>query len=138
MLDCAQPDDYCLQELVVHVASYHADRSKGFNEVNPGLGLKIKRPSSRWFLSLGGYENSFYRPSVYAGIGTDMVLSDHVALRFTAAGATGYLLPVMPVIVPELVLRAGSYGVAIGYLPKLEFNGHGMESVVSLSVLKRF
>lgn len=138
MFDCVQQDDYCLREVVVHVASYHGDRSKVRNEVNPGLGLILKKSSSRWFTTVGVYENSNYRTSFYAGVGTDVPLVDHVALRFTVGVVTGYEVPLMPVLVPELVIERRGYGVAIGFVPKLKFGNHETESIMSLSVIKRF
>ena len=138
MFDCIQQDDYCLREVVVHVASYHADRSKVHNEVNPGLGLRFKNPSSRWFAAAGVYENSIYRTSFYAGMGTDVPLIDHVALRFTVVVVSGYEAPLMPVLVPELVIERRGYGVAIGFVPKLKSGNHEVQSVMSFSLIKRF
>lgn len=135
MFDCVQQDAYCLHEVVVHVASYHADRSKDHNEINPGLGLRIKKPYSRWFGAAGFYDNSLYRTSFYVGVGTDVPLTDHVALRFTAGGVTGYYeMPLQPVVVPELVFEARGYGVAIGFVPKVRQEG----AVMSFSLIKRF
>ena len=138
MLDCTQQDELCLYEVAVHAVSYHFDRSKDFNEINPGLGIKLKAPDRNIFLALGEYKNSLYRTTAYAGIGTDFPIIDHVAARFTAGLLTGYEIPLVPVIVPELVFSAGGYGVAVGYIPKLSVGGRDVESVVSLSLLKRF
>lgn len=138
MLDCAQQDEFCLYEVAVHAVSYHQDRSKDHNEVNPGLGIKIKAPDSRIFLTAGGYKNSLYRTTFYAGVGADFPIVDHVGLRFTAGILTGYELPIVAAVVPELVVSAGGYGVAIGYIPKFNYNGRAVESVVSLSLFKRF
>lgn len=143
MLDCAQPGDYCLQEIAVHAASYHLERGKDRNEFNPGLGLKVRpvrdaESTDRWFVAGGFYRNSFYRTSVYVGIGTDVPLAWGAALRFTAMGVTGYSLTVSPVIVPELVLHARGYGVSVAFVPKLKFENHVVEPVVALSLLKKF
>lgn len=137
MLDCAQQDDYCPREVVVHVASYHLDRSKQHNELNHGLGLRLPL-ARRLFAAAGFFENSLYRTSVYAGVGTDVRLLDHVALRLTAAVLTGYQVPVLPVILPELVISGRRYGMAIGFMPKLKFDAGEVDAVVTLSLLKRF
>jgi hypothetical protein len=140
MFDCAQPDDYCLQEVVVHVASYHLDRDKNqeFNEFNPGIGLLFRVPGHGFFAAAGIYENSLYRPSAYAGVGKDFPIAGPMAFRLTGALVTGYSYPVIPVILPELTFRAGGYGLAIGYVPELSFGGAVVESFFSFSLLKKF
>jgi len=140
MFDCAQPDDYCPQEIVVHVASYHLDRDKkkDLNEVNPGLGLHFRVPGHSFFAAAGAFYNSLNRVSAYAGIGKDFPIAGPVKFRLTGALVTGYRLPVVPEILPELTLMAGEYGFAIGYLPKLKFEDAVVESFISFSLLKRF
>lgn len=138
MFDCAQPDGYCLQEVVVHVASYHLGNGKDFNEVNPGLGLHFQVPGHNFFAAAGAYQNSLSRVSAYAGVGKDFSIAGPVAFRLTGALVTGYRIPVAPVLLPEITIGAGSYGLAIGYMPQLEFGDDVVESFVSFSLLKRF
>jgi len=138
MLDCAQPDDYCLQEVVLHVASYHLERDQDFQEFNPGLGLHFRVPGHDFFAAAGAFENSLARPSVYAGIGKDFPIAGPVAFRLTGALVTGYHIPVAPVVLPELTFTAGTYGLAVGYVPELKFGESVVESFISFSLLKRF
>lgn len=138
MLDCAQQDSYCLHEVAVHVASYHLERGKDYNEANLGLGLKMKAPASRWFVAAGGYQNSLYRTSLYAGVGTDLPKTGPLALRLTAGVVTGYNIPVAPALLPELVFSVRGFGASIGYMPKMTFGDQTVDSVISFSLLKRF
>ncbi len=138
MLDCAQPDGYCLQEVVVHAASYHLGQGEDFNEVNPGIGLHFRVPGRSFFAAAGAFENSLARVSVYAGAGKDFPITGPFALRLTGALVTGYRIPLVPVILPEMTITARGYGLAIGYVPKLDFGDEVVESFISFSFLKRF
>jgi hypothetical protein len=138
MFDCAQPEDYCVQELVVHVASYHFNRDADLNEFNPGLGLRLRVPERSFFAAVGAFENSLSHLSVYAGIGKDFPLAGPLGFRLSGALITGYHLPVAPIILPELTMRAGSYGLAVGYMPRLEFEDSVVESFLSFSLIKHF
>lgn len=138
MFDCTSPDDYCLQEVVVHVASYHFERGKDLNEFNPGLGLRFSVPGHDFFAAVGAFENSLSRPSVYAGIGKDFPIAGTLGFRLSGALITGYQLPVAPIILPELTFKAGDFALAVGYMPRLEFKDSVVESFLSFSLLKRF
>jgi len=138
MFDCSQPEDYCPQELVVHLASYHIDRDTDFNEFNPGIGARLRVPGHSFFAAAGIFHNSLSHVSVYAGIGKDFPLAGPLEFRLSGALLTGYQIPVAPVILPELVIRSGDYGLALGYVPKLEFDDFVVESFISFSLLKRF
>src|SRR5262245_17073269 len=106
MFDCNQVEDYCLQEVVVHVASYHFERDKDLNEFNPGLGLHFRVPDHSFFAAVGAFENSLSRPSVYAGIGKDFPIAGPLGFRLSGALITGYMLPVAPIVLPELTVKA--------------------------------
>lgn len=133
-MDCDQP---CLREAVVHIASYHGDSAKQYNERNPGLGLRFWKPGSAVFWTVGGYLNSLDRPTLYAGAGIGQDVGP-VSFRIIAAGFTGYMMPVAPGVVPELGLRFGDVGIAVNYLPRIRFNGHELPEVAALSLTVRF
>lgn len=122
----------------MHVASYHLGRGQDFNEVNPGLGMHFHVPGRRFFAAAGAFDNSLSRVSAYAGVGRDFQIAGPVAFRLTGALVTGYRYPVVPVILPEMIITAREYGLAIGYMPKLTFGDAVVESFISFSLLKRF
>jgi hypothetical protein len=138
MFDCAQPQDYCVQEVVVHAASYHFDRDTDLNEFNPGLGLHFRVPNHSFFVTVGAFENSLSRPSVYAGIGKDFAIAGPLGFRLSGALITGYYVAVAPIVLPELTLKVHGYGLAVGYMPRLEFGDSVVESFLSFSLLKSF
>jgi len=138
VFDCAQPEDFCLQEVVVHVGSYHLGRDNDFNEVNPGLGMHFRVPGRSFFAAAGAFDNSLSHFSAYVGVGKDFPIAGPVAFRLTGVLATGYRYPVVPAILPEITVTAHGYGLAIGYMPKLAFEDAVVESFISFSLLKRF
>ena len=88
--------------------SYHYDangRRFGYNESNPGLGVTWAGRSVGGVeadLSVGYYENSIGRPAFYAAA---HVLPWRVAggrAGVTVALATGYLVPVLPMVAPTV------------------------------------
>lgn len=83
--------------------SYHFDRSKDFNEQNVGLGYMSENGL------LGGvYNNSYNKPSVYAGKNFSYPLNGLLSAGVTVGGVTGYpAAPVLPMIVPELSANLG-------------------------------
>lgn len=116
----ARAEGLHVSEVLVHAASYHTDRAAGFNEFNPGLGLIARSGDSRWYVTAGGYYNSLYRPSVYAGVGLDLVSAGPFYVRAVAGVITGYAVPVAPALLPEVGVRFGRFGVAVHYVPRVE------------------
>lgn len=137
-MDCAQQESFCLQEVIIHAASYHTNRSRDFNEFNPGVGLHVSLPDLPFYAAAGVYRNSLYSTSVYAGIGKDFALGGPFSFRLTAGAVTGYEVPVAPALLPELVISGAHYGVSIGYMPKLAIGDKTVEAVFTFSILKRF
>lgn len=123
------------KEVVVHVASYHADRAADYNERNLGLGLRLREPDSRLSWGAGFYRNSIRRDTLYAGAAYDVVSVGPATIRIMVGGVTGYTWPVTPIAVPELALRWGSVGAVVQYLPKI--NGV-TDAVIGLSFFKAF
>lgn len=126
------------KEIVVHVAAYHPDRSRGYNEMNPGLGLRLPLFNSRWFAAAGFYRNSLDRNTTYVGVGVNVPLSNHVGLRFTTGMMTGYEVPFLPVVIPEMVISGKNYGVAIGFVPKIVYRNYTNDAAFMFSLTKRF
>lgn len=95
--------------LIVHTASKHGHVAGNykFNEANPGLALNL-RLSSDWSLQAGGYRNSYYKPTVYAGAEYTPVHIGNVSLGFFGGLATGYE-HIAPVKIGSLAVMAGLY-----------------------------
>lgn len=106
-----------LQEIVVHAASYHLDRSVKYNEQNYGLGLRFQ--TEHHFTMIGGYRNSLYRDSFYVGVGKEFYSYGPFSFRLLAGLVTGYMIPVAPMVLPEVVARFGRLGVAINFVPHI-------------------
>jgi hypothetical protein len=134
VFDCA-PDEYCLHEVILHVASYHTDREPQYNENNPGLGLRIKSPERKIFFAAGAYRNSVRSASVYAGAGMGMLDTGLLTFRFMVGGITGYSRPVLPFVFPELVLSYKEIGLMVGYVPKVN---NEIPQFFTFSLVKRF
>lgn len=138
MFDCVAQDQFCLSEVIVHVGSYHADRSKNYNESNPGLGLIFKKPEDKFFLTFGGYRNSINRNSLYAGIGYELLAVGPFYARAELVAVSGYLVPLMVAPLPEVGVRFHGYGLALHYIPPLKLGDLEVSGVVSFSLTKRF
>lgn len=116
----ANAEGYELCEILVHVTSYHTDRSKDFNERNYGLGLIAQRPGDRSFLIAGAYRNSIRHDSVYAGVGYEVFNLGPFYARGELVAVTGYAVPIAPAVVPEVGIRFRGVGLAVHYMPKVE------------------
>lgn len=138
MFDCNQPDDYCLREVIVHVASYHHNRDAGFNERNPGLGLRVQKPGSRVSFLGGGYRNSIRRDSLYAGVAYDLIEAGPFYARVDLVAVTGYDIIVAAAPLPEFGVRFGGYGIAVNYVPPMQLGGFKVSGVAGFSLTKEF
>lgn len=123
------------------IASYHFDRSVGYNEFNPGLGAQY-RFDGHWRAGLGFYKNSFSRTSWYAvgGYFTDpvaRVFGTEVRPGLYAGGASGYRTasPVTPAALGALSFQRGRYDVTILGIPKID---HKTSGLVTLQFAMRF
>lgn len=138
MFDCVQPDEFCLREVIVHVASHHTDRSKGFNENNPGMGLRIQKPEDSVSMVFGGYRNSIRRDSFYAGMGYDLLEAGPLFARVEIVAITGYAVPLTVAPLPEIGFRFAGYALAINYVPHMYVRGFEVSEVYGFSLQKRF
>ena len=126
--------DLQVTEIIVYGAAYHTDRSVPHNEVNPGLGLRFKRPQDSFFYTVGDYKNSEWRNSVYFGVGKEFWRFGPMTFSAMAGGVTGYKMPVMPIVVPEIQLDFGGMGVAVDFIPPTPWSS----GVFGFSLFKKF
>lgn len=124
-------------ELIVHVASYHANREAAYNERNPGLGLRLRKPNGDWALAMGLYRNSLRHDTVYLGATYDIAKAGPMTFRALGGVVTGYRIALAPVVTPEIVLSFGCCGLAFNYLPNIKVGDYHVSEVVSFSLMKR-
>jgi hypothetical protein len=102
------------------VASYHFDRSKGYNERNWGCGLEYGIAQDARLVA-GGYRNSLARTSVYAG-----ALWTPLHLGPARAGVVGGVVNgyganegrFLPIVVPALALEHRGIGINLLAAPR--------------------
>jgi len=106
-----------LEEVVVHFASYHQDRTNPHNETNNwGLGLHFTRTDRSQYVA-GTYKNSQWKQSVYAGVMWEVYAAGPLSFNVLAGGITGYNMAVMPVLLPEGRLHFGNTSLIVTYVP---------------------
>ncbi len=117
--------------LALHLTSNHLG-AEGYNEENPGLGLRLGR--GNWYGALGFYKNSLRRDSVYVGAGKTLARRGPVALNLNGGLVSGYDLPVAPFLIPELALHLGRAQAMVSYFPKIKMDGAKTEHTLALSI----
>lgn len=125
-IDVARADFNVGRNILVHVASYHADRDSDVNEINPGVAMRSGM--GEYFLTVGGYKNSHYRTSLYAGGGATLWSVGPVRYGFVGGLISGYSKGIMPFILPEVSVHHGDLSAVIHFVPNVASKG-----VVSLS-----
>ena len=123
-------------EVVVHIASYHAKRDAGLNERNLGLGLRTSLGDEGWFATAGGYDNSLRKTSLYAGIGKTVYSSRFIDINIAGGLVTGYrAAPVVPFVLPEVKVKFGrGFSIGVEVIPPAP----QVSAAVAFSVLKSF
>lgn len=97
----------------LHIGTYHFDRSKDYNEFNPG----IYAVCDGW--TAGAYHNSERKVSVYAGRTFDVGPID-----VTLGAVAGYRrAPLVPMVVPSYKIKDGP---RVSLLLPLEKGGGGL------------
>lgn len=89
---------------------------KGYNGINWGLGLE-KPLSDKTSVSVGWYENSINRTSLYASIRYSGYNHRDWDLGVRAGLVTGYRWSVAPVLIPELCYK----NLCAVYMPDIKF-----------------
>ena len=118
--------------LDLHVASRHAQPGdymdgvyKAFNENNEGIGLSIA-VHEYVDVSVGAYDNSYYKRSNYAGVDVHTAVSNYVRLGVSAGYVSGYEFTNVMVL-PNVTFIANRFKARIGVIP-------GDKGVVTFSV----
>jgi hypothetical protein len=117
--------------LVLHLVSNHLGVD-GYNEQNPGLGLRFGRGD--WYGAAGFYKNSLSHDSVYVGAGRTLARLGPVAFSLNAGLVTGYNVPVAPFLMPEIALNLGRAQVLVDYFPKVKIEGSKTDHALALSI----
>lgn len=100
----------------VHLGSIHD--SKGFNNVNPGIYVRLDSG-----FTAGTVYNSERKQSVYAGWTFEHHFTSKFSAAVTVGGITGYAMPVTPMVIPSLAVNTGPATVRVGFLTKVNKNG---------------
>lgn len=117
---------------MMHMASKHPG-AKGYNENNPGLGLRVDRGGHYW--QAGAFNNSLGEVSGYAGIGKRLWRTGPLEIGASAGLVTGYPdIPVAPFIMPELGLDLGKAKVLVNYIPKFKSGDMKVDPAIGLSI----
>lgn len=122
--------------ITLHMGSRHLNTEEVFDESNPGVGYR--HGSGRVFLAAGYYENSLSRGTVYASLGRTLVQLGPVSLSLMSGVATGYYIPVVPFVLPELSVRYGDAYIMASYIPRVSYKDDGMPAAVTLSTGIKF
>lgn len=88
-----------------HLASYHADRDIGFNEVNAGIGFETVLNRLIDF-EAGFYLNSINNISKYIGVGSkELIINKSISISVSAGIVSGYG-GFKPYIAPVVAMHA--------------------------------
>lgn len=124
------------KEVILHVASEHLGGSTEFKELNPGIGLRVREGDRQMFMTVGVFQNSIDRTSVYAAAVYDFARSQRLTAAIGVGALTGYLIPVTLMVPLEVRVKVfEKWSVAVQFLPKANSQ---TDNVVGMSVVKRF
>ncbi len=102
------------QTLLSGFVSRHV--SGDYNERNHGIGIRIDEGEwAGW--AVGTYRNSIDRQSVYVWREWLWTLAGPLHVGVLAGAATGYRAPIMPIALPELVVRFNRIEAAFMWQP---------------------
>lgn len=97
--------------------SYHLDRNRNFNEVNPGLGVEYGITENAKAIA-GFYKNSIYKESAYAGAAwTPISIAKGLRIGVVGGIITGYRLSPAPMLIPVAMLEGGRFGINVLFVP---------------------
>ena len=105
--------------------SYHTDRSKGYNERNPGVGLEYRWDTTH-SLGAGAYLNSNRNISTLAVYTWTPLGNDVVRFGLLGGLAAGYASPVTPLILPAMTVQLGSVGATVVAWPSIRGGSGGV------------
>jgi len=99
-----------------HTVSYHVNRDIDFNEKNYGVGIRHyinTEEEANKYITVGGYRNSEYNQTYYAGVGWEWPIGNDFQLGVVTGLITGYSLgDVLPYVVPIIKYKNISLVVA--------------------------
>lgn len=117
-------------QIIMHVGSHHFEgEHEGFN---PGIGIRV--PNKRAFLTAGAYRNSLGRGTVYGGVGYTVAQANRVSFNVLAGLATGYEVPVAPMLLPEVAVSFGRWQGMLTWIPPVHAGEVNVDSAVAVSV----
>lgn len=120
-------------KVVIHLGSKHAE--PGFEEFNPGIGLRIPLPDYKVDFGFGAYRNSFGDASLYAGYSMSVLSFESVDFRLAGGLVTGYVKNIAPFIIPEIGIKLTKrVSAVINYIPAVEFGDLKTVGAVGLSL----
>lgn len=108
------------------LSEIHGTSSTGeWNQQNPGVGLELQKEDSGLVTSymLGQYLNSNYNNTNYLGAQYQKRFGNenfHADVGALAGLATGYNMPVTPMLLPTLTIGSKYFDINARYTPKIE------------------
>jgi hypothetical protein len=120
LLDILQNGKYSLN---INGKSKHFNSLHQLNEDNPGFGITAEKGNS--FITAGGYENSYFDPSFYAGIGYKNRFGNQFYIEpgIIAGLVTGYKDSLSPMILPMVSIGHSKLGALnLMYAPEYQEN----------------
>lgn len=106
----------------MHLATYHADRKAGYDEINPGVYVMHNQYTA------GIYHNSEGRTSYYAGYTVPVWKFD-----VTMGVVAGYARGLTPLLIPSI--KTPWYGLRIAFLPPVP---SAKNNTMALHLMKDF
>lgn len=123
--------------VTVGIASYHFDRSAGYNERNIGVGIEHDFNSDH-AVSAGAYRNSINRVSRYALYRWTPIHVGHVRIGVLAGAVDGYHRNgggIAPAFAPTLTLDTRPIGISLIVIPGVS---NDVSTAVGLQAKLRF
>lgn len=120
--------------LILHLASvhmndgyydYHTKELTPYNSNNLGIGAGFDLDDN-FQIRAGGYKNSHYKTSIYAGLSLHTNINDPVGVGVLVGGVSGYEntvnqqkvnMAISPMVLPYVTARYKNVGFELGYLP---------------------
>jgi len=119
---------------VTNLASYHLNRDvakrKDLNEVNPGVGFERDIGDNRY--SVGVYDNSYNKNSLYGLLSYLPFKSGNFVLGITGGAATGYNKPLMPIVGLLGTYDTPKGGVSLILTPPVSYKGKHSYGVLGI------
>ena len=106
----------------VHLATYHADRKAGYDEINPGVYVMHNQYTA------GVYHNSEGHTSIYAGYTIPVWKFD-----VTVGAVSGYQRGLTALVIPSI--KTPWYGLRVAFLPPVP---NAKNNTMAIHLMKDF